>query len=84
MFMSRYQATFCHGSMLTGFGRTHRPLLVALPDAEGVLKDAVHDPADPKRRLNDVGHHFLHCGKGDGSSVRPPSAAANPSSDLTV
>ena len=39
----------------------HRPLLVALPDLEGVLQDGVHDPPDAEGRLDHVGDHLLHC-----------------------
>ena len=65
---NQYCSMICVECIIVGISRfstagSHRPLLVALPGSEGVLQYGVHDSADAKGRLDDVGNNLLHCGR---------------------
>lgn len=47
----------------------YRSLLVTVSNMECVLEDGVHDPADAKGRLDDIGNDFFHCGRENGQKV---------------
>ena len=64
---------------------SHRPLVVPLPDMEGVLKDGVHDPPDAEGWLDHIGDNLLHCQHKDPvTTVTMVSTAATATTANTI